>query len=411
MKRCRCLKIVMLPALTAAAIAASGTTLAAENATSTDIQNLQQQIDQLKQQIKLNEQKTSAANHKAEAANTAAMAAENADIKWRVTGSVVANYMNSDMKGAPNTYTGGSFMPIFLVRYKDLLELESHLEFANNGSETESSLEYSQLDIFATDWATIVAGKFLSPMGQFQQSFHPPWINKLPDRPAGFAEDGGAEPLSDVGVQVRGAVGLTQNASINYAVYSGNGPQLTSDGLSLEGFSQDNNSNKALGGRVGLRLLPYINVGMSGMEATVNGLDDAATSADYSMFGADFSVIAGALDVKGEVIDSKLTSAYISNTQQVPETRWNLWYAQAAYRLSGITDNVIVGNVEPVIRYGRFRIKGGADDWHTNAERRTTVGVDYWFGPTMVAKLAAERRLYDNKPDINVYRVQVAFGF
>lgn len=404
-------KQAFLPALTLALLTAAGTAAAAGDPPGGDLDALHKQVDQLQKELKATQRAVNDAQQTAAAARREASAPDNAFIKWRFAGSVVANYTAGNTPGQSNSFGGGAFMPIFLVRYKDLLELESHMEFANNGSETESSLEYAQLDLFATDWATVVAGKFLSPLGQFQQTLHPAWINKLPDRPAGFTEEGGAEPLTDVGVQVRGGVPLGSVSTGNYALYVGNGPQLTADGLSLEGFSQDNNDNKAVGGRLGFRPWPALNLGVSAMTAGVQGLDDAGTNADYGMLGADFAYTPGALDLRGELIHSELDSAYLSNTDKVPRTKWNLWYLQAAYRLSGVTDNAVLGNFEPVARYGRYRVSGGADEWHDNAQRRATVGIDYWFAPTLVAKVAYENRDFDNKSSTDVYRVQLAFGF
>lgn len=402
---------VILPALVLALAAGSGPVAAADNSSATDLSSLQKQVDQLQKELKATRQAVDKASQQAQTAHREATASDNAYIKWRVAGSVVANYTAGNTPGQSNSFMGGAFMPIFLVRYKDLLELESHLEFRNDGSGTTTSLEYAQLDLFATDWMTVVAGKFLSPVGQFQQALHPAWVNKLPDRPAGFVEDGGAEPLTDVGIQLRGGVPLGSTATANYALYVGNGPQLTDEGLSLEGFSHDNNDGKAVGGRLGFRPWPALNLGVSAMTAGVQGLNDSGTNADYRMLGADFAYTPGALDLRGELISSRLDSAYLSNTEKVPETKWNLWYVQAAYRLSGLTDNPILSKFEPVVQYGRFKVSGGADEWHENAERRTTAGLDYWFGPTLVAKVAYENRRFDNKQNADVYRAQLAFGF
>ena len=105
---------------------------------------------------------------------TAALADDNTDIKYRLSGSVVANWADSTSGMMPNTFAGGAFMPVFLVRDKNLLQLEAHVEVANYGNETETSLEYAQLDLFLNDYMTLVAGKILSPIGQFQQAIHPP---------------------------------------------------------------------------------------------------------------------------------------------------------------------------------------------------------------------------------------------
>lgn len=372
--------------------------ISAPAAFAADAQSTSARLDQLSQEIQQLKRE--------------ATAADNATIKYRFSASLVANYTSSNqtlMGNAKNTFMGGAFMPVFIARYKDLAEFEAHMEFTNNGTDTESSLEYAQADLFLNDRMTLVAGKFLSPFGQFQQAIHPPWVNKLPDRPAGF-EEGGAEPTSDVGVQLRGAWPLGNTGSVNYAVFMTNGPHLTpDDGLSLEGASMDTNDNKAFGGRLGIRPKGDLNLGVSFMQAKVAGTDamGMATGSDagYSAVGADFSYTPRRVDLRGELINSQLDSIEFAGST-VPKAKWNLWYVQAGYRF---------GRLEPVVRVSQYDQKDGAlqlpgDD---NRENRTTVGLDYWFGPTIVAKVAYENRNFKDpaRKDAKVVRLQLAYGF
>ena len=50
----------------------------------------------------------------------------------------------------------------------------------DDAGETETNLEYLTIDWFINDYMALIAGKFLSPIGQFRQNLHPSWINKLP---------------------------------------------------------------------------------------------------------------------------------------------------------------------------------------------------------------------------------------
>jgi hypothetical protein len=384
---------VIKPLAIAIAAIASGAALAAQPVTQQDLQALQAKVDSLSQQLASSQTKSS-------------------DLNFRLAGTVATSYTKSDQPGNVGSFMGGAFMPIFLARYKDILQMESHIEFINHGDTTSTSLEYAQLDLFASDYATIVAGKFLSPLGQFQQSLHPAWINKLTNRPAGFVEDGGAEPLSDVGLQVRGATEVgSGDATVNYAVYLGNGPQLNgAGGLSLGGHSMDDNNNKAFGGRIGVRPVPDVSLGLSAMTAQVKGFN--GVNARYKMFGADLSYTHHGLDIKGELISSKIGNILTSTTTSVvPSTKWNLWYLQAAYRLSGVTDDPTLGKFEPVLHYGRYKVTGGALGGNDASEKRTTIGLNYWFAPTLVAKLDYEKNNYDFKPKDNVIQAQLAYGF
>ena len=140
-----------------------------------------------------------------------------------------------------------------------LLESELEVNVGEDG-ETEIGLEYLTLDLFLNDYMAVIAGKFLSPIGQFRQNIHPSWINKLPSAPPGFGHDGAA-PISDVGIQLRGGLPSLGSVKTNYAVYIANGPELDAmteggdvelEGIMAEGFTRDADGGKVVGGRFGI---------------------------------------------------------------------------------------------------------------------------------------------------------------
>ena len=61
-------------------------------------------------------------------------------------------------------------------------------------------------------------------------------------------------------------------------------------------------------------------------------------------------------------------------------------YAQLAYRPSKF-ENIIVKNLEPVVRYDMINQKKTPVGFD---ERRFTVGLNYWLGPSTVVKVAYE---------------------
>ena len=395
--------------------------------------NMGQELLQLKRELLESQQKVESATKKAAAAQKKANQAErrasqatkeatvqdNRSIKWHFAGAAKADYTHTN-KGTPNDVFEAEFSPIFLVSYEDLLLLEAELETStrSDGS-TKAELEFANLNLTATDWLTVVAGKFLSPVGDFQQHIHPAWINKLPDRPTGFGDDS-AIPLSDIGVMARGAFPLAEGMSADYAVFVGNGPQIDSDeGVALEGFGGDNNDNKAVGGRLGFRPVPYVNVGVSGMTTKVAGNvglgGPVPTQGTLYLVDVDGAFTPPNWDIRGEYIRMRLdslTSALAADelAQFIPGTTWHAWYAQAAYRLAGITDHQIWRNFEPVFRYSELSVSGFAD-FAAAEEKRWTVGLDYWFAPSLVAKAAFEHRNFNHDPNEDVFRLQLAFGF
>jgi len=337
-----------------------------------------------------------------------------------LAGFGTADFTDPSATGEQTSF-GGSFNPIFLMSWRDRLFFEAELEVnALSTGKTKTELEFANLSLQAKDWLTVTAGKFLSPFGDFQQHLHPSWINKLPDRPAGFVEDGGNEPLTEVGVMARGAFPLG-TMTADYAVFVGNGPRLSDaaeEGVLLEGFGGDNNNNKAVGGRLGLRPLPYLSLGVSGLSSRVQGNSGAAgtpSSGDYYAVGADAAFTRGPWDVRGEYILSKLDSLSTAldaanAVAPIPGTTWHSWYAQAAYRLAGLTQMDYVRNLEPVFRYSRFTVTG-IDEFQSMQEDRWTLGLNYWFTPSAVLKAAYLNRDLHNREDDDTFRLQFAFGF
>ncbi len=380
-------------------------------------------LSALKVQLKKNETKVEKVRREAKAHDPM----ESADSKWHLAGYASTSFRASDGDSREPTFLAGKFNPGFHFQYKDLLLFEAELEFeVGSDGKTELELEYSSLNIFATDFATIVAGKFLSPIGQFQERLHPDWINKLPDRPAGFGK-GGVQPLSDVGAMVRG--GFTVNPTFNYALFIGNGPQVElEDGeleaLELEGFGRDDNGNKFVGGRLGILPIPHVEVGASFMTGNVegkrvDGIMGQVSEGSYLLWGVDAAYTKGSWDARFEYLAARL-GGFMSQaepgmpTEQIPRTDWDAWYAQLAYKLSGLTERAVLRNLEPVVRYGELHVNGFAPFVAKGApEERISVGLNYWFSPSIVWKFAASWRDFRDTSANDPFEIQtqLAFGF
>ncbi|MEO8520178.1 MAG: hypothetical protein ABI603_02380 [Acidobacteriota bacterium] len=340
-------------------------------------------------------------------------------INFHLSGVVVADFMATDATRSHNSFVGGKFLPIFLASYSNWFLFEGHMEVSSTpDGGTDTSLEYSQLDFLVNDNLTIVAGRFLSPIGQFQQALHPPWINKLPNRPAGFVEDGGDEPLSEVGIMARGGFPIGSMTG-TYAVYVGNGPRMGDAGPVLAAFANDNNGNKAVGGRVSIFLLPHLEFGLSEMHARVDGsgaMSGSVSQAGYQLVDADVGITLGNWDVRGEYLRSHLGAIMSAldpaddTPMAIEATTWKNGYVQAAYRLARVSNNPIVQKLEPVVGYSQLRVDGFAG-FAENAENRWTAGLDCWLAPSMVAKIAYEHRQFSHRATVNAVRAQVAFGF
>jgi len=121
----------------------------------------------------------------------------------------------SDTENGTSDFDLVQFSPIFHYQYSDIFQFEGELEIlVDANGETQIELEYAAGNLFINDYMVFVAGKFMSPVGQFVQNLHPAWINKLPSAPMGFGHDGAAIS-SNVGVALRGGLPKVLNTRSN----------------------------------------------------------------------------------------------------------------------------------------------------------------------------------------------------
>lgn len=321
-----------------------------------------------------------------------------------------------DRDGEDGTFRVGHFNPIFLYRYGDRLLAEAELEVElereeGESGETEVVLEYLTLDYVLHDYVTLIAGKFLLPVGVFNEKIHPGWINKLPSKPLPYDED--LIPETDIGIQLRGAVNAGE-AVLSYAVFGTNGPtseteeEIGEDGviireeeLELEGNFKDNNRDKAFGGR-GAIFYPF---GTFSVETGISGLigdwdDDDELTYSAIVVDAEIHALENLLELRGEGLITNV------ETPEEGDIDRNGAYVQAAYKLAAV-DIPIVSQTELVCRYGAIRSdEDGAD------RDQFTVGGNYYFTNTFLFKIAYDFNDGDIKEnDADVLNLQLAYGF
>ena len=356
--------------------------------------------------------------------------------EWRSQNSLMhmagyadVGYISNDNPAVEDSYTVGTFAPIFHYQFRDQVMLEAELEFstAEDGS-TETALEYLTIDWILNDNMILVAGKFLSPVGTFRQNLHPSWINKLPSAPPGFGHDGAA-PVSDMGVQLRGGFHIG-GMKANYAVYTSNGPEVKAeiapdagdstvideieyDGVEAEAFGADGDGEKVFGGRFGILPVPSLEIAVSFVsgKATVTsyegdeftgtnpGLDGIAAS-NYDVTGMDVSWGNKSFDVRYEYVRSELGETNIGGFG-LASAEWTTWYGQVTYKIPS-------SKFEAVVRYADF------DTPHASADvQQTAVGLNYLITNNFIAKLGFESNDNPNAGQQAYDRalVQLAYGF
>jgi len=357
--------------------------LLAAGSSSEEIEALWQTVEQLQQQVAQAEEWKSP--------NTLIHMAGYADV----------NYVNTD---AGSNFSTGTFAPIFHYQYKDKVMLEAEIAFTvNEMGETSAEMEYFTIDYFMTDYAIIVMGRFLSPLGQFRQNIHPSWINKLPSAPQGFGH-GGAAPLADVGIQVRGGFKMGSAINANYAVYTGNGVAGEVDANELEeahspGFNADLDGAKNYGGRFGLYLPDSkVDLGLSWATGKAADIEDLPTDftikRDWDFIGADFTWHLGGLDVRGEYVKQSYGERADGSSEGAD---FDATYVQVAYRFPST-------KWEAVARTSTYNQPGDTLD-------RTTAGINYIFTGNVIAKVAYEANDNNAKTAEDKILVQMAYGF
>lgn len=341
--------------------------------------------------------------------------AEKTANEWKDTTSVshLAGYAAAgytDEESGTDSFDVANFNPIFHFQYGDRVLWESELEVeVGEDGETEVALEYSTIDFFLNDYLIFVAGKFISPLGNFRQNIHPAWINKLPSAPPGFGHDGAA-PLAEVGFQLRGVLPVGEQSKITYTGYLGNGPILEAEdgeihGIDTDGFAGDEDDEKIIGGRLSILPIPKLEIAISGAfgDAAVVENDEEELDGDpsrgYQVLGTDIAYQLSNFDFRGEYIQQDVDS---ETGSVAPEGgKWESWFVQGAYKFG-------MAKWEGVLRYTDFsspRARESQEQW--------MVGLNYLLTPNAIVKLGYEFNdgIAGEQTDNDRWLAQVAYGY
>lgn len=369
------------------------------------IEMLEKQLQEVKSLLK-QQAEQSATKKEVQAVKQEVEVARSEQAEWKTydSGVHLGGYGAVRYSSEDDSFNQVQFSPIFHYGYKDLFLLESELEIQikKDGS-SDFGMEYMTVDWFMNDYMALVAGKFLSPVGQFRQNLHPTWINKMINAPVGFGHDQAA-PVAELGVQLRGGfpVGKTMNA--NYALYVSNGPrlELNAAGDEIEAVeynasTEDVDDNKTFGGRVALIPLANTEIGVSGAfgDIAIPGEDDR----DYDVIGVDFFTRWRNFDLRGEYIRQKVDALATSAAPE--EQEWDALYTQLSYKF-------LPTKFEAIVRYGDYNSN------HADQEQEQwAFGLNYLFAPNAMAKLSYELNdgLAGTSTDQDQLLIQLTYGF
>jgi hypothetical protein len=345
--------------------------------------------------------------------------------KSLLTGYAFAGFANRE--GENSSFNAG-LVAILLWKLNDRLFFEGEVEFEQEDNETEVGLEYAHLTYLLNDYITVGVGKFLTPFGQFPDRLHPAWINKLPDFPLVFREEGGLVGFTQTGAQIRGVIPLGPT-KILYDLYVSNGPRLHTDDLEelgTLGFNNftDINNNKAVGGRIGFMPIPQLEVAYSVQASSVNAPETSRSNADVLLQAVDMSYLRdvewlkGGIDLRAEWVWSRVSRLTYDPEGELgfgPITfsnRRNGGYAQLAYRPYKLKLPVI-DKLEAVVRFDNLNAPSGAPE--SFDEERWTIGLNYWLGQSTVIKAAYQIGHRDGEEtgheNVDSFLIQAAMGF
>ncbi len=322
------------------------------------------------------------------------------------------------------TISALSFNPIFLWKPTAKIFFEGELEVELEGEETAIGLEYANINYILNRYMNFRVGKFLTPFGIYFDRLHPAWINRLPTAPLGYGHDG-VGSSSELGINVFGGIPIGPS-KFNYSFYAINGPQLNTgeeepgeEGALMYGNTEDNNLNKAIGGRIGY--LPLSNssleIGGSFMNAKVGTKDTGLENVRANLLSVDLtyvkqlSFLKGFIDIKGQWNSVKVDDATYTDweddlTGNTPYTykneRSTLW-GQLAYRPT-LSKSKFVKNLELVYRYSFIDQPEGAKE--NEDIKQYTYGLNYWINFRSAMKFAVQ-----SQEDETAYFVQWALLF
>jgi hypothetical protein len=318
------------------------------------------------------------------------------------------------------------FAPIFLFRASDKVLFEAGFDTNlvdnaqdNNtpGTSTSFTLSFAQLDYVLDQYATLVSGYMLLPLGTYSER-NAGWLNKFPDDP--FVRDI-VLPSAGAGAQLRGAVPVDASGqTLTYAAYVVNGPSssvssgapagsldLTGNvGILNNGKFANLHASPSAGGRVGW-FLPWkghdhydVELGVSGQDGVWNNSNNESWAAAVG----DAAVHLGPyFEAKGEYVNTW------AETDDLGHIYPHGFWAQLGYKLAGLDlDLPLINDIELVTRYDEVR-----DGLGMRAERYS-FGYVYYFTNTL--HLMGDYEVINSNsqavlPSANQLIFQLTYGF
>jgi hypothetical protein len=349
----------------------------------------------------------------------------------RIIGNSITAANGAGRPSTPGGFYFGEFSPDFSLKLNDWILLEAEIAIGPSGAVSAGS--FAQADFFINDWLTIIAGRFVAPIGWYNLRSNNPWVTITPTDAPGSAPLLWLQvlpTLSMLGIEAQGSFYLGNSPfKLEYSAYISNGLNLTpamagaptiSELANLENMESTftvNTNDKLVGGRLGF-WWPAV-----GFEAGLSGLynnDYVAGGAEdsISLWAVDLNYHKGNWDVRGEYgMTYQHAQSFVADN-----IRRQGFLAQVAY-MPRDASNRYLRNVEFVYRYSYADFRGidaTALDLTTFAtpidvpvrRQQNEFGINYYFYPRTVLKFAYQINdepgfhLHDNN-----FITEFAWGF
>lgn len=269
--------------------------------------------------------------------------------------------------------------------------------------EFENAFEKAEVDKFELDWniyeekLVFRIGKFYYPFGIERFVTHAP-SNKLIDRPTPSKKIIPGT-YSDVGVELYGEIPFLNNKmEFIYELALTNGLKGIG-GRGRQEFVDDNNDNKALGGRLGLEIMECFGIGGSYSSGKYD--DDEKYKIDF--VGADISFEKWGFEMRGEYIRSNVERS----TEMGGDYDRDGYYFQASYTYSPKRN--YLNYIEGVVRFDSV----DPNDLETNDEDADRVAIGVNYSPMDYARIKFEYEMENEATETPEHKgfVQIVFSW
>jgi hypothetical protein len=331
---------------------------------------MKRKIGQLQEQVGKTQKTATEAQQKAEAAaqvQPVAPVPSGALATHNFTLAGDAEVQFGKIAGQHSAFTLADFAPVFLFRAGDNVLFEAGLDITlqngavtlangqtgNSGTTTSIDLSFATIDYLLNDYATVVAGDMLLPLGTYTER-SAGWINLIPDTPL----PRNVLPQTGIGAQLRGSIPVGQSGQmVTYSAYAANGPgsvdgsgnatfvdsngnvlpnlDFGNVGIQSNGNQGNEHSSVSGGGRLGwfFPLKPNydLELGISGQTGPWNNSGNQLWSA---IVGDAALHISPYFELKGEYINSWW------QTSDMGTLAPRGWWIQGAFKLAALNQNL-----------------------------------------------------------------------